>query len=1199
LNTYTFHINLYDLAFLGTIFLGLGLALQLGFTKRNDRAANRFLGLALLTVVFWLIWVTCRNIRLGTYLPRWSWLPMQFSLGLGPLMFFYVRKITRPEYKLRWRDLWHFIPLLLRQGILVMEIRESIRTGVATYDTLIFKQSGPVLQLLIPISVLSYLFWSHRLIAGYYQTLKFIGGDRYRYEMRWLHRLLAGFGLLCLLWIFYTAVDYFYYDFQLGLHAYYPLYLLVAVMMLWIGAVAFLRPGAGLPGREPLLSNLSASGAWRQKGIWLKKAMKANLYYQDAELNLRSLAETLDIHPNELSRIINTAFGKNFNDFINEYRIREVTRKMQDPAYDRLTLLGIALGAGFNSKSTFNRVFREMTGKSPAEYMSVLKKERPTYTLRPYSRSNAIISSHETTPMWSYEKLNPRYMFKNYLKVAWRSLIKNKAHAFINILGLSVGLTFSLLILLWVQNELSVDGFHQNDKQLYTVYERQYIDNQVQGVYYTPSLLSDELKKRIPEVQYAANAMYDFQSSFNVGDKKLTFNGGAAGSDYFKMFSFPLLEGDIQTALNSPVCIAISQKMAGTFFGSPHAAIGKTLRYENKQDFKITAVFRDVPDNAQQKFDFLINWDAFLQNAPFLKNWGVSAPLCYVTLRADANATNTEKKLTHFLDDLVPYQKKGSYSLELGLQRFDQVYLHNHFTNGRIDGGRIEYVELFSIVAIFILLIACINFMNLTTARSVKRAKEIGVRKVIGAMRFSLIKQFICESLLLTTFSVVVSLVLVIVLLPFFNSITQKHIELPFAEYTFWLKVVFIILVTGLVSGSYPALFLSSFNPIQVLKGNIRLGKGVLTFRKGLVVFQFVLSIILIVSTVIVSRQVRYIQSKNLGFDRENLVYLPLKGNIAGQYSVFKSEVNTMPGVESISRIAENPNNIITNTVGVNWKGKDPNLHVQFAFVAVGYDFVHTMHLQLAQGRDYSKSFPSDSAGYLINEAALLKIGYKDPIGKPLTMWGNTGPIIGILKDFHYTSLHEPIKPLIVRFDEHERRATALVRTQPGKTRDALATLKTLWERLNPNFPFEYTFSDEEYQKMYQNEQVVGKLANVFAFLSVFISSLGLLGLAMFTAEQRVKELGIRKVMGATVISLFGLLAYEFLGLVIVALLIASPLAWLAMHRWLQGYAYHIQIEWWIFLVAGFAAVLISFITVSFQAARAALINPVRSLKSE
>ncbi|MGZ3873289.1 MAG: helix-turn-helix domain-containing protein, partial [Mucilaginibacter sp.] len=453
MNNYTIHTNLYDPLFLGSIFTGLSFSLQLWFTKRINQAANRFLALALIIIVLQAAWLLAVDIRLDTYLPRWGWLPLQFSLALGPLLFFYVLKTTRPEYKFRRRDLLHLSPLLLQQGILVLEIRESMRTGAATYHTLYFQLLNPVLQVLAFISVSTYLYLSFRLIERFYQRLKFNEGDRHRSELRWLYRLLAGFGLLWLLWIPYAAVDYFYYHGQLGSHTYHPLYLVLAVMMIRIAAVAFLRPDGGISDKESLLSKSLPSAVLRQKGTWLKKAMESGLFYQDAELNLSSLAEKLHIHPHELSRIINVALKKNFNDFINEYRIREVTRKMQDRANDRLTLQGIASEAGFNSKSTFYRTFKQMTGKSPAEYKTEQEKELPSYHLRHYSPSAAVILRHEATPTWSHEQLNRNYMFRNYLKVAWRNLVKNKTHSVINIAGLSVGLACSSLILLWVQNE--------------------------------------------------------------------------------------------------------------------------------------------------------------------------------------------------------------------------------------------------------------------------------------------------------------------------------------------------------------------------------------------------------------------------------------------------------------------------------------------------------------------------------------------------------------------------------------------------------------------------------------------------------------------------------------------------------------------------------------------------------------------------
>ena len=790
-------------------------------------------------------------------------------------------------------------------------------------------------------------------------------------------------------------------------------------------------------------------------------------------------------------------------------------------------------------------------------------------------------------------------MIKNYLKVAWRNLVRNKVHTFINMAGLSVGLACSLLILLWVENEVDMDGFHKNGKYLYQVYERQYYDHKVTGQYYTPGLLAAELKRQIPEVAYAVSTDFNEKINFKAGDKIIKLEGGSADADFFKMFSYDLLQGSAQTALNDPSDIAISKKMAVAFFGNVQNAMGKTIRSNNQKNFTVTSVFDNTGTNSSLKFDFLINWYAYLQDNPWARDWGNNTPLTYIQLRPDANPDLVEGKIRLLMQKLDKDEKKGIFTEELGLQRFDQVYLHSNISEGKIEGGRIEYVRLFSIVAVFILLIACINFMNLTTARSVKRAKEIGVRKVVGAVRGVLIKQFISESLLLTSIAVLVSLFLIVALLPFFNQITQKHIDLPFDQPLFWIKLLLITLVTGIISGSYPALFLSSFNPVKVLKGTLKLDSGTTLFRKGLVVFQFVLSVVLIISTIIVSRQISYIQSFNLGYDRENLVYIPIEGNLVQNYNVFKNEALKMPGIQSVSQSSSPLTNITQWTVSAQWVGKDPNNNVSFYNSAVGYDFINTFKLKIIAGRDFSRDFISDTDGYILNETALKRIGYTDPIGKPFTQWGNKGKIIGIVKDFHFNSMHEPIKPLVLRLGEKMSIGTILVRTMPGKTKEALSGLETLYKQLNPNFRFTYTFSDDEYNKLYNNERVVSKLSDSFAFLAIFISSLGLLGLAMFTAEQRLKEIGIRKVLGASVTSLFTLLSSEFLALVLISLLIASPIAWYAMNDWLKTFAYHAPVEWWMFAISGGLIIVIALATVSFQAIKAALINPIKSLRSE
>ncbi len=791
-------------------------------------------------------------------------------------------------------------------------------------------------------------------------------------------------------------------------------------------------------------------------------------------------------------------------------------------------------------------------------------------------------------------------MLKNFFKVALRSLWKQKGYSFLNIFGLAMGMTCSLLILLWIRDEKSVDGFHVNGDRLYSIYERQYYDGKTEGGFYTPGILADELKKVLPEVEMAAGFAWQNKNTFQVGDKILKQQGSFAGEDFFRMFSYTVLEGKATTALATPVSIAISRKMAMDFFGSPQAAINKTIRFENRKDFTVAAVFENLPENTSDKFDYLINWKSFLDDNSWAKEWGNNGPHALLLLRKDANPALVRKKLTHFLDTYNKDQNKN-FHIELDMSRFGDVYLHSGFKNGQIEGGRIEYVRLFSVVAIFILLIACINFMNLTTARSVKRAKEIGIRKVVGAVRPALIRQFIGEAVLLSLFSVILALVMVLLVLPAFNHMTGKVISFPYTSSSFWLSLAALTLVTGALSGSYPALFLSSFQPIRVLKGAMKFSTGATWFRKGLVVFQFVLSIVLIVGTIVVSGQVNYVQSINLGYDRDNLVSIPLEGDLTGKYKLFKEQALRVKGVGDVSRISQMPTDIQNGTFGVDWDGKDPNNTIMFVNASAGYELAKTMKLKMAAGREFSAEYPTDSVGYLLNEESMRRMGFKSDnvVGKRLTFWGKKGTIVGVIKDFHFNSLHDPIRPLIVRFGEEETYGTALVRIRAGQTKETLSQLETLCHELNPRFPFTYRFTDDEYRDLYKSESIVHNLSNCFAGLAIFISCLGLLGLAMFTAEQRTREFGIRKVLGAKVGTLFTLLSTDFLQLVLVAFLLATPLAWWAMHLWLQNFAYHIQLEWWVFLLAGVLALLIALLTVSFQAVKVAIANPIKSLRTE
>jgi ABC-type antimicrobial peptide transport system permease subunit len=791
-------------------------------------------------------------------------------------------------------------------------------------------------------------------------------------------------------------------------------------------------------------------------------------------------------------------------------------------------------------------------------------------------------------------------MLKNYFTTAWRNLIRNKAFSLINVLGLALGLACSLIIFLWVHDEKSVDRFHQNADQLYQVYERNYYDGKIDAGYPTQGLLAEELKRVIPEIQYASGLEYasapGTANTFKAGDKVAKMSGMFAGEDFLSMFSFPLTEGNAKTALSDPSSIAISKTMADYFFGSPEKAIGKLIRFDDTEELQVTAVFRNIPSSSSLQFDFLRSWTDFVKQNDWVHNWGNTDPQTFIQLRKEASAVKAEAGIKDFIYRYQP--KTNGLKTELALQPFAERYLYSNFRDGYVDGGRIEYVRLFSIVAVFILLIACINFMNLATARSAHRAKEVGVRKVIGARRTTLVAQFIGEAMLVTGIAILMALGLVSMLLPSFNQLTGKQLALPVSRPYFWEMITGLLLLTGLIAGSYPAFFMSSLNPIRVLKGSLKFSWRNRFFRKGLVVFQFTLSSILIIATLVIYRQMNYVQHKNLGYDRDNLLYIPIEGNLVKSYEVFKNEAENSGSIVQISKMRNSPTVIEHHTYSIYWPGKDPNLNVSFADGVVGYDFIKTMQLKLLAGRDFDKAY-YDSASFLLNETAVRKIGLKDPVGKKITWGSHEGTVIGVIQDFHFSSLHQAIEPLIIRLDERWGWGTILVRMKAGETRRAIASLEKICRQLNPDFPFTYQFSDLEYAKLYKSEQVVSKLSNLFAFLAIFISSLGLFGLALFTAEQRTKEIGIRKVLGASAQNIVQLLSGNFLKPVGLALLIAFPVASYAMNQWLQSFQYRIRMEWWIFAAAGLIAMVIALITISFQSVKAAMANPVAALRNE
>ncbi|MBE7171310.1 MAG: ABC transporter permease [Williamsia sp.] len=792
-------------------------------------------------------------------------------------------------------------------------------------------------------------------------------------------------------------------------------------------------------------------------------------------------------------------------------------------------------------------------------------------------------------------------MFKNYLKTAWRNMTRSIGFSLINVIGLALGLACSLTILLWVKDEKSVDAFHANGPRLYQVYERNYFDGKVDAGYSTQGLLAGELKRTIPEIQYASGweqvAPPGSSTTFEAGEKISKMNGQFVSEDFFRMFSYDLLQGSTATALTEPGSIAISKQMAEYFFGNADNAILQTIRFENREDLKVTAVFNNVPANSSLQFDFLRTWSDFVQKNQWVHNWGNTDPQTFIQLRGHADAAKVAAKIKDFIYNYK--QKNGSNITELALQPYQEKYLHSNFREGYLSGGRIEYVNLFSLIAVFILLIACINFMNLATARSAKRAKEVGIRKVVGALRSTLVAQFIGEAMMLTLLSFILALLMTALTLPVFNQFTGKHLALPLLQPGFWISILVLLLITGFVAGSYPALFLSSLQPVRVLKGSLKFNWSALFFRKALVVFQFSLAAFLVIAMIVVYKQLNYIQTKNLGYDRDNLVYIPIEGELVKNYAAFKQEALVNTGIVHVSKMRNSPTAIFHHTGDISWPGKDPNLTVSFADGVIGYDFVKTMNLQMAAGRDFSTTYGTDSAAFLLNETAVKKMGLQDPVDKGI-VWGmHPGKIVGVIKDFHFNSLHENIEPLILRLDENWSWGTILVRIKAGNTKASLATLEKIARQLNPKFPFTCQFSDLEYAKSYESEMVVSKLANIFAFLAIFISCLGLFGLATFTAAQRNKEISVRKVLGASSATIVKLLSANFLQPIVLAFLLVFPLAWYAMDQWLQNYAYKISIEWWMFALAGLVVICIAFVTVSYQSIRASITNPVKSLRAE
>ena len=790
-------------------------------------------------------------------------------------------------------------------------------------------------------------------------------------------------------------------------------------------------------------------------------------------------------------------------------------------------------------------------------------------------------------------------MFSTYFKLAYRNITKDKAYSIINILGLAIGLASSILILLWVQNELSYDKFHKNAGQIYRVTSE--FGDSKSGA--NSAGMPAGLKAEMPVVKNTVRLGQSQSATtlFETNNKKFQEeNVFYADPSFMDVFSFPLVKGDRATALARVDGVLITQEMATKYFGNEDP-IGKIIRKDNQENVVVTGVLANIPANSDLQFDFILPMASLARTNYDLKNnvWDNFNFLDYVQLDKNfdpspSNLSQLEKQI-----DQIFHKHSPNTKALFQLQALTKI----HLSPGRLGDfpghGNAQYVNIFFIIAILILVVACINFMNLATARSARRAKEIGLRKVAGAVRGQLILQFLSESVFISFLSLVLAIGIVSLFLPVFNELANRKLAIDVSDAKLWLSLFGIALLTGLISGSYPALFLSGFNPVKVLKGNVKSMGGNLLFRNALVVTQFMVSIVLLVGTVVIYKQLKFIRDRNPGFEKANLLYIPMTGDIWNKQQTLKNELKQNPLTSDFSLITDLPTNLGGWTLNVHWDGKDPRSQISIPVMAVNEDFTHTFRMQIAAGRSFSRAFKTDSDGYMINEkmASVMGLNASTAVGKPLTVWDKKGTIVGVVKDFNFKPIQQAIEPLVMPFNKLG--GFVVVRTLPGKTGATIQALGKISQELNPAYPFKFDFLDQDLAKLYKGEQQMGNIFNLFALLGIFISCLGLYGLSAFMAEQRTKEIGVRKVLGASVLNLVYLLSFGITRLILIAIVIAVPVSWYAVNSWLAGFAYHINVSWLVFFIASVAALGIAWLTVSYESIKAAVVNPIKSLRTE
>ncbi|SDF54925.1 ABC-type antimicrobial peptide transport system, permease component [Mucilaginibacter pineti] len=807
--------------------------------------------------------------------------------------------------------------------------------------------------------------------------------------------------------------------------------------------------------------------------------------------------------------------------------------------------------------------------------------------------NSATFSLQNTNPNRLRGFMSEITMAGQFLKIAVRNLQRNMTISFINITGLAVGIASAIMILLWVQNQLSYDQFHKNKDQVYQLFNRAMVNGKLECWGNTPMPMGPAIKADYSQVQEMARINWVGAFVLKTASKQIETQGFITDPGFLKIFSFPLLKGSASTALNGIHSIVLTEKLATRLFGNTDP-MGKVIKVDSTANFTVTGVMKDLPNNTQFHFEYLVPWNYMKEVGWENQKWDFYSVQTVVMLKPGT----TESTANRIFKDVYK-QHNGDKKNEVIVHPLSKWWLYSKFENGKFTGGQIQVVRLFSLIAAFIMLIACINYMNLGTARSTKRAKEVGIRKVAGAGKSWLIKQFLGESVLIAFAAGAIGLLLVQICLPWFNEIVESQLAIPFGNLYFWLMGIGFLLFTGILAGSYPAFYLSSFKPVSVLKGTFKAANALIAPRKVLVVLQFTFAITFIICTTIIYRQIKYGQNRDTGYNPDNLVYVYMKGNIAKNYALIKNELLSSGAINNITR-TNSPIIDVWTDGDYEWAGKSPNKRSDFAGYLTDNNFTKTMGLPLIAGRDIDvASYPTDTAAVLLNEEAAKTMGFANPIGKIIKNWQGNFHVVGVVKNFVAGWPYMQTMPAVIQGANKQFGTITLKLNTNNSVTDNISKIGAVLKKYNPDYPFNYKFLDDSYKIKFREEQNTGVLAAVFSGLTIFISCLGLFALAACMAEGRVKEIGIRKVLGASVARITALLTKDFLVLVCISFVVASPIAWWLMNKWLQNYPYHVNISWWIFVITGIVSVIIAFSTVVYQGVKVAIINPVKSLRAE